>query len=164
MSVSPTVVVCGSASWNQLILLDHLPEPVPHHEFALASWETVGGTSAGKALHLADLGIDVRLCSPLGPDYYGERIRGALAAAGINCEAIASERTERHVNLMTNDGGRVSISIAVPSTPAEDELGAVGALVAAADLAVIDLSELGQLFAGTRRGAAYAAVGGPPRL
>lgn len=145
MSVSPTVVVCGSASWNQLILLDRLPEPVPHMQFALASWETVGGTSAGKALHLADLDIHVRLCSPLGPDYYGGRVRRALARAGITCEAIASERTERHVNLMTNDGGRVSISIAVPSTPAEDELEAVGALVSAADLAVIDLSELGLL-------------------
>lgn len=145
MSVSPTVVVCGSASWNQLILLDHLPEPVPHMQFALASWETVGGTSAGKALHLAHLGIDVRLCSPLGPDYEGGRVRRALAAAGITCEAIASERTERHVNLMTNDGGRVSISIAVPSTPAEDDLEAVAALIAAADLTVIDMSELGLL-------------------
>ncbi|WP_443198026.1 hypothetical protein [Pseudarthrobacter sp. CCNWLW207] len=90
MSISPTVVVCGPAWWNQLILLDHLPEPVPHMQFARRSWQTLGGTSAGKALHLADLGISVRLCSPLGAD---------------------------------------------------DD----GALVAAADLAVIDLSELGVL-------------------
>ena len=114
-------------------------------QFARASWETVGGTSAGKALHLADLGIDVRLCSPLGPDDDGERVRQALANAGVTVEALSSERTERHVNLMTNDGGRVSIYVAVPSTPAESEVEATGALVASADLAVIDLSELGLL-------------------
>lgn len=145
MSVSPMVVVCGPASWNQLILLDHLPEPVPHMQFARRSWQTVGGTSAGKALHLADLGIGVRLCSPLGADDDGGRVRRALSTAGVTVEAIASDRTERHVNLMTDDGGRVSIYVSVPSTPAEGDLEATGALVAAADLAVIDLSELGVL-------------------
>jgi sugar/nucleoside kinase (ribokinase family) len=114
-------------------------------EFALCSWQTVGGTSVGKALHLADLGIDVRLCSPLAGDDDGRRIRCALITAGITLEAIASERTERHVNLMTDDGDRVSIYLSVPSTPTEDELEAAGALVASADLAVIDLSELGML-------------------
>lgn len=145
MSISPTVVVCGPASWNQLILLDHLPEPVPHMQFARRSWQTLGGTSAGKALHLADLGISVRLCSPLGADDDGGLVRGALTKAGVTFEANASERTERHVNLMTDSGGRVSIYVSVPSTPAEDDLEAAGALVAAADLAVIDLSELGVL-------------------
>lgn len=114
-------------------------------QFARRSWQTIGGTSAGKALHLADLGFGVRLCSPLGSDDDGARVRRALTTAGVTLEAIASERTERHVNLMTDDGGRVSIYVSVPSTPSERELEAAGALVAAADLAVIDLSELGAL-------------------
>lgn len=45
----PHVVVCGPASWNHLISLDRLPEPVPHMQFAESAWHTVGGTSAGKA-------------------------------------------------------------------------------------------------------------------
>lgn len=143
MSVSPMVAVCGPASWNHLILLDHLPEPVPHMQFARRSWHTVGGTSAGKALHLADIGIDVRLCTPLGADDAGDRVRGALAKAGVTIEAIASDRTERHVNLMTDSGGRVSLYVSVPSPPPRDDLDAVAAIVAAADLAVMDLSELG---------------------
>jgi sugar/nucleoside kinase (ribokinase family) len=114
-------------------------------QFARRSWYTVGGTSAGKGLHLADLGINVRLCSPLGADDDGGRVRRALTTGGVTVEAIASDRTERHVNLMTNDGGRVSLYISVPSTPTQDALEAVGAVVAAADLAVIDLSELGVL-------------------
>ncbi|MDV2981319.1 MULTISPECIES: carbohydrate kinase family protein [Pseudarthrobacter] len=145
MLVLPTVVVCGPASWNHLILLDELPAPVPHMQFARRSWQTIGGTSAGKALHLADLGVGVRLCSPLGSDDDGGRVRRALTTAGVTLEAIASERTERHVNLMTDDGRRISIYVSVPSTPSGHELEAAGALVAAADLAVIDLSELGAL-------------------
>jgi hypothetical protein len=53
----PHVVVCGPASWNHLISLDRLPEPVPHMQFAESAWHTVGGTSAGKAAHLAALGV-----------------------------------------------------------------------------------------------------------
>lgn len=114
-------------------------------QFARKSWNTVGGTSAGKALHLAELGINVRLSSPLGADDEGKRVRSTLAAAGVTLQVIASERTEQHVNLMSDDCGRVSLYISVPSTPAEDGLEAAGALVAAADLAVIDLSELDAL-------------------
>ena len=114
-------------------------------QFARRSWETVGGTSAGKAAHLADLGVGVRLCTPLGADGDGREVRRALTAAGVAVEALASEHTERHVNLMTDDGGRVSIYVSVPSTPAGHELDAAAAVVAAADLAVIDLSELGAL-------------------
>ncbi|NUU30288.1 PfkB family carbohydrate kinase [Arthrobacter sp. C9C5] len=145
MRASPLVAVCGPASWNHLILLDHLPDPVPHMQFARRAWHTVGGTSAGKALHLADLGVRVRLCSPVGADDAGGRVRDALATAGITIEAIASERTERHVNLMTDGGGRVSLYVSVPSPPADDDLNAVAAVVAAVDVAVIDLSELGLL-------------------
>ncbi|GAA3869824.1 hypothetical protein GCM10022381_11360 [Leifsonia kafniensis] len=145
MSVYPAVAVCGPASWNHLIVLDHLPEPVPHMQFARRSWHTVGGTSAGKALHLAHLGIGVNLCTPLGTDDDGEQIRRALTTAGVTVEAIASDRTERHVNLMTDDGGRVSLYVSTPSTPAEDELDAIAMVIAAADLTVIDLSELGVL-------------------
>lgn len=145
MPAPPSVAVCGPASWNQLILLDHLPEPVPHMQFARRSWHTIGGTSAGKALHLAGLGVNVRLCSPLGTDAEGQRIRSALTAAGVAVEPLASEQTERHLNLMSDDGKRVSLYLAVPSTPTEHGLSIAAEAVAAADVAVIDLSELGAL-------------------
>ncbi len=145
MSAPPSVAVCGAASWNQLILLDHLPEPVPHMQFARRSWHTIGGTSAGKALHLASLGVNVRLCSPLGTDAEGQRIRSALTAAGIDVEPLASEQTERHLNLMSDDGKRVSLYLAVPSTPTEHELSIAAEAVAAADVAVERGPPLGRL-------------------
>lgn len=144
MLSSPRVVVCGPASWNHLIDLDHLPEPVPHMQFARRSWHTIGGTSAGKALHLAGLGIDVRLWAPVGADEDGERLRERLEKAGVVVEAIASDATERHVNLMA-DGGRVSLYVTTPSTPSAAAVEAAVRAVEAADLAVIDLSELGRL-------------------
>ena len=114
-------------------------------QFAKRSWQTLGGTSAGKALHLAGLGITVRLCSPLGEDDDGRRVSHALTAAGVGVEGIRSEHTERHVNLMTDDGQRVSLYVSVPSTPTQEGLDAAEAAVAGADVAVLDLSELGAL-------------------
>ncbi|UKA51621.1 carbohydrate kinase family protein [Arthrobacter sp. FW305-123] len=145
MPTPSSVAVCGPASWNHLIVLDHLPEPVPHMQFARRSWQTIGGTSAGKALHLAGLGVNVRLCTPLGTDDDGQRVRGALTAAGVAVDSFSSEQTERHVNLMTEHGQRVSLYVATPSTPSEHDLSVATAAVAAADVAVVDLSELGAL-------------------
>jgi acarbose 7IV-phosphotransferase len=69
------VLIAGPASWNLIVELDRLPEPVPHMQFALGDWETVGGTSAGKALSLAALGRPVALHTLLGGDVEGERVR-----------------------------------------------------------------------------------------
>ncbi|MBB3092041.1 carbohydrate kinase family protein [Nocardioides albus] len=145
MSSLPRVVVCGPASWNHLIVLDRLPEPVPHMQLARRSWHTVGGTSAGKALHLAGLGVDVRLWAPIGDDEDGTRLRERLSGAGIIVKAIASEQTERHVNLMADGGGRISLYVSSPSIPPADAIEATVSAIVAADLAVIDLSELGRL-------------------
>lgn len=145
MYASPRVVVCGPASWNHLIELDHLPEPVPHMQFARRSWHTIGGTSAGKALHLAGLGVDVRLWASIGDDEDGSRLREQLVGAGVAVETVLSEQTERHVNLMADGGGRVSLYVSTPSVPPADAVAAAVRAVEEADLAVIDLSELGRL-------------------
>lgn len=141
--MSARVVVAGPASWNHLIVLDRLPEPVPHMQFAEESWHTVGGTSAGKALHLAGLGIDAPLFAPLGEDEDGVRIASALRAAAVTVDPLRTSDTERHVNLMTAEGGRVSLYVSSPSEPDPDDVARVATEVAAAEAAVIDLSMLG---------------------
>lgn len=77
-----SVFIAGPASWNTLVVLDRLPEPVPHMQFAEDSWETLGGTSAGKALSLTALGRDVLLYSAGATDDAGMRVRTMLADAG----------------------------------------------------------------------------------
>jgi acarbose 7IV-phosphotransferase len=87
MPGSGPVFISGPASWNRIVVLDRLPEPSPHMQFAEDSWETLGGTSAGKALHLAELGIDVRLHTLLGDDVDGRRIARLLRKAGVDVAA-----------------------------------------------------------------------------
>ena len=138
------VFIAGPASWNRIVELDRLPEPVPHMQFALGDWETVGGTSAGKALGLAGLGRRTVLHTLLGRDDAGERVRGLLTAAGVELLEGDGGTTERHLNLMTPAGERVSLYLATPTDPGDR--GAVGIPVekAMTDAAaiVLDLAPL----------------------
>lgn len=114
----PEIIVCGPASWNQLVYLDHLPEPRPHTVFATRSYETLGGTSAGKALHLTALGRAPRLHTVVGDDGAGRSILAALRAAGVDVAAmVVGPASERHLNLMTPRGERVSIYLDLPLSP-----------------------------------------------
>lgn len=137
------VVVCGPATWNHLIQLDRLPEPVPHMQFARRAWHTVGGTSAGKALHLSALRVETMLHASIGGDDDGARLRAALDASGLAVEAVPSDRTERHVNLMTAAGERVSLYVATPSPPPAAAIDAAARDLRVAEIGVVDLGELG---------------------
>lgn len=153
------MVVCGPAAWNHLIVLDRLPEPVPHMQFALEDVHTLGGTSAGKVLHLADLGVDVTLHALLGGDEAGGQVSAALAAGGVRVQAYPSERTERHVNLMTRAGERVSLYVATPSEASAHSIEAIEKASASADVAVVDLSGVGAALVERRlAGAAGAPI------
>ncbi|KAF2412271.1 carbohydrate kinase family protein [Microbacterium sp. B35-04] len=153
------VAVCGPASWNHLILLDRLPDPVPHMQFALGDHYTLGGTSAGKALHLADEGIEVALHALIGDDEDGRRVVTALAAGNVRLEAYTSERTERHANLMTPAGERVSLYHSTPSSPSAADLDRMEAALGEAEVAVVDLSEVGAALVERRlAGAAGAPI------
>ena len=137
------VFIAGPASWNRIVELDRLPEPVPHMQFALGDWETVGGTSAGKALSLAGLGRPVALHALLGGDIEGERVRALLTAAGVDLLAADGGTTERHLNLMTRDGGRVSLYLATPEVRGDDAPApeAIASMTDAAAI-VLDLAPL----------------------
>ncbi|MBL0887389.1 carbohydrate kinase family protein [Myceligenerans indicum] len=140
---TPTTVVVGPASWNTLVRLDALPEPRPHTVFARETVRTVGGTSAGKALHLADLGTAATLVTAVGDDPEAELVLGALARAGDRLEVLAHRApgpTEQHLNLMTDAGERVSVYLAVPAEPARLDDAHVAERLAAADNVVLDLA------------------------
>lgn len=142
MTQMPKVLVCGPSSWNQLVELDRLPDPRPQQLSARNDWYTVGGTSAGKALHLSSLGVATTLFTPLANDEPGRLLRQVLGGAGVNLQAISSVSTERHINLMAG-GQRVSIYLATPSAVEDADADALCAAIGEADLAVVDLSELG---------------------
>ncbi|WP_106190152.1 carbohydrate kinase family protein [Umezawaea tangerina] len=138
----PRVFVAGPVSWNRLVELEELPEARPHKASARRHWETIGGTSAGKALNLARLGARVTLRTAVGDDDHGRRIVDTLAAAGVEVIAeIADGPTEQHLNLMDSHGGRVSIYLEVPVLTAPRHDDRALAALADADAVVIDLAE-----------------------
>lgn len=140
----PQVFIAGPASWNELVRLDELPAPVPQTVVARQSRSTLGGTSAGKALNLAGLGIGTVLRTVVGQDGAGAKIQAELTAAGVSliCED-ASGGSERHLNLMDGSGGRISIYLATAAMAPGPGLHDDAAIVAllAADAVVIDLAD-----------------------
>lgn len=107
------VLVVGGVSWNTMVRLDRLPDPRPHTVFAKGVHETLGSTGAGKALNLARLGLDVTLHGLIGDDEYGAKVRKRLASEPLRfLYDIDPAGTERHLNLMADDGDRISIYVA----------------------------------------------------
>jgi sugar/nucleoside kinase (ribokinase family) len=143
----PRVLVVGPASWNTLVRVATLPDARPQTLFASGHRDALGGTSAGKAVTLAALGVDVTLRTVLGDDEQGRRVRAALDVPGLRLDPVPAEhgRTERHLNLMADDGSRVSVYLELPQ-PAAGADGAAGtdgaaALVREADAVVLDLAD-----------------------
>jgi sugar/nucleoside kinase (ribokinase family) len=141
---APRTVVAGPAAWNTLVRLDRLPDPRPHAVFARGSVRTLGGTSAGKVLHLADLGITSTLATDVGTDPEGDLILAALErarGAEVLGRRVAGP-SEQHLNLMTDAGERLSIYLATTAASPGPDATAV-ARVAAAEHVVLDLGAVG---------------------
>lgn len=134
-----SVFISGPASWNTIVVLDRLPEPVPHMQFAEATWATVGGTSAGKALSLTGLGRATQLYALVGTDPEAGRVRAALDAAGVQAR-WGEGATERHLNLMTRAGARVSLYLSTPEATAGADDSWVRERMSEAGAIVLDLA------------------------
>ncbi|WP_258723618.1 carbohydrate kinase family protein [Cellulomonas sp. NS3] len=136
----PRVLVNGPASWNTLVRVATLPDARPQTLFASGHRDGLGGTSAGKALTLVRLGVDVTLRTALGDDDAAARIRAELAQPGM--ELLADPLpgpSERHLNLMADDGGRLSVYLDLPPEPGPAPA-TVHAALAGADAVVLDLA------------------------
>lgn len=132
----PHVLVNGAASWNTLVQVPALPEPRSQTIFASGHHDGLGGTSAGKAVTLAALGLDVTLRTALGDDREGSLVRAALDHPAITLVVQDVPRTERHLNLMADDGSRVSVYLELPE-PAPGPVPSFAGI----DAAVLDLAD-----------------------
>jgi len=136
----PQVVVAGPASWNSIVRVGALPTG-PGTQFASGHDDALGGTSAGKALTLARLGVDVTLRTALGDDDAAAHIREALTHPRLTvAAAVGHGPSERHLNLMTPDGARASVYLHLPPDPGPVPA-AVTEAVAWADVVVADLAD-----------------------
>jgi acarbose 7IV-phosphotransferase len=135
-----TAAVIGGVAWNLLVEVPHLPADLTTLH-ATSHREGIGGTGAGKALHLARLGVTTRFHALLGEDAPGGRVRKVLDDAGVALTAWPDPAgTERHLNLMDPRGDRVSIFLdhATPDPDVTPE--SLAAFCADADMAFVSLT------------------------
>lgn len=135
------VLIAGPASWNVIVRVAELPAPRPHALFAEWHHDTLGGTSAGKAINLARLGADVTLITLVDTgDDAGSRITAELRGHGIDVVVVPSANgSERHVNLMDDHGRRLSIYLTLPRAARDVEI--PPGVIDAADVVVADLAD-----------------------
>jgi sugar/nucleoside kinase (ribokinase family) len=135
------ILVLGGVSYDTIVHVDQLPEPVSQNVFPRRVHETVGSTGAGKALNLHRLGLIVDLHSMLGDDVYGHWTRDYLSRAGIAYHTdLDSAGTERHLNLMDPEGERLTIWLQTGTFEPAVAGDAVARLIAAADLVALNIN------------------------
>jgi sugar/nucleoside kinase (ribokinase family) len=134
------VLVMGGVTWDTVLHLDHFPEPQPQTIFSQGFHETLGGTGAGKALNLARLGFDVTLHALLGDDAVGERAAQTLTDVGVHLLAETDPLgTERHVNLLDDQGRRISIYANSATFEPDIDLSGLEAQIPRHDILVINI-------------------------
>ena len=134
------VLVLGGVSFNSVVYLPTLPRPQPHTILGAEFREGVGSTGAGKALALAKLRVRHHLLAAVGQDSYGEQVLADLRDQGVSVEPIwDSAGTERHVNLLDEDGGRISIFIHRASATVACDRALLRARLEAADVVVLNI-------------------------
>jgi sugar/nucleoside kinase (ribokinase family) len=128
-------------AWNLVVQVPRLPTDLTSLPADGHRWG-VGGTGAGKALHLAALGVRTRLHALLGEDESGAKIEAVLTDAGVDLTAWPDPAgTESHLNLLDRHGDRLSIfldrSSADPGVSGEELLD----FAAGSDLVFVSLTE-----------------------
>jgi acarbose 7IV-phosphotransferase len=135
-----TAAVIGGVAWNLLVEVPHLPTDLTTLH-ATGHREGIGGTGAGKALHLARLGIGTQLHALVGEDEPGDHVREALADAGVALSAWPDPAgTERHLNLLDPHGDRVSIFLDHATPDPDVSAEELAALCRGTDLVFVSLT------------------------
>lgn len=96
------VVVIGSLNMDLVTRAPRLPrggETLIGESFATIP----GGKGANQAVAVARLGAQVSMVGCVGDDAYGEQLRGALLAEGIDCQAVRVEKGSSGVALIVVD-------------------------------------------------------------
>lgn len=104
------VLIIGGVSIDSIIYLEDFPQPIPQTIHQCKFKETLGSTGSGKALNLCRLGFDTHLHAVIGEDLHGDMAKEALQHPHLKFNYdVNAQGTERHTNLMTKSGQRISI-------------------------------------------------------
>jgi len=136
-----SVLVLGGVSWNTMLYVAHFPAAEPQTVFSKGFHETVGSTGSGKALNLSKLDFGVTLYGMVGADHQGDWTREYFDREDVPFVYDPAPETERHVNLMDDEGKRISIISRSGGAPVRPDLGRMDALIPRSDYIVLNISD-----------------------
>ncbi len=134
------ILVMGGVTYDELVYLETLPPPISNTVFSHRYHETIGGTGAGKALNLNRLFETVTFHGLIGDDWRGRAVREKFAAENLHFVAeIDPAGTERHINLMENSGGRISIYVTYATFEPQVDMAGIEDLIHTHDVVVLNI-------------------------
>lgn len=134
------VFIIGGTTFDHIVHLPQLPQPVPQTIHQAAFHEGTGSTGSGKALNLHKLGVPLEFYSVLGNDAYGAHIEKDLAAAGVPAfYDYDPAGTERHINIMDTVGNRISVFVTQSSEQVAYSVQPIQAALASAGIIVLNI-------------------------
>lgn len=134
------IAVIGGTTFDHIVYLPELPQPIPHTIHKAPFNEGVGSTGSGKALALTKLGLPNTLYSVIGNDHFGEQIKSFLKAQGVDTIFDTDPAgTERHINIMDAEGRRISMFITQSSEIIEHNEQAVHQLLDRSSVIVLNI-------------------------
>ena len=135
-----SVFIIGGTTFDHIISLPAFPKPVLQTIHTAPFHEGTGSTGAGKALNLTRLGVPNTLYSVLGDDVYGSYIIKDLRLNNVELMFdIDPAGTERHVNIMNADGGRISMFVTTSSEKIDHNIPQIENLIEQSDVIVLNI-------------------------
>lgn len=132
--------IIGGTTFDHIVYLPQLPQPVPQTIHQAAFQEGTGSTGSGKALNLHKLGVPLQLYSVLGNDSYGNYIQNDLSKTGVKAfYDYDPAGTERHINLMDAEGRRISMFVTQSSETIAYNKALIQKAIDAADILVLNI-------------------------
>jgi acarbose 7IV-phosphotransferase len=134
------VFIIGGTTFDHIVYLPQLPGNRPQTIHQAPFQETTGSTGSGKALNLTKLGVPNTLYSVLGNDGYGQQIIAYLQQNGVDFfYDIDPKGTERHINIMDAQGGRISMFITQSSETLDFSSEKIAQALLQADVVILNI-------------------------
>lgn len=134
------IFIIGGTTFDHIVSLPTFPQPFPQTIHQAHLNETTGSTGAGKALCLTRLGVSNTLYSVLGNDSFGHQVIDFLKQEKVSfLYDVDPKGTERHINLMDRQGGRISIFVTQSSELIEYNFKSIHEQAEKADLLVLNI-------------------------
>ncbi|MBL0200758.1 MAG: carbohydrate kinase family protein [Chitinophagaceae bacterium] len=134
------IFIIGGTTFDHIVYLPELPGNKALTLHKASFQETIGSTGAGKAINLTKLGVKNTLYSVLGDDYYGKQIEQNLHENKIDFFIdIDPVGTERHINIMDDEGKRISMFITQSSESINYNTQKIDAAAKDADIIVLNI-------------------------